>query len=760
MTRRIQIFRLGAAALLAPFMTLGPGLIPGLIPGPIPGLTLGQTSAAWAQSSWPSSWPALSLPSLSLGSPGALVPDLSGAFRLDRRIEANPPTLNHYGLPGAIDMPTAEMLPDGEVAVSVSYAGASLRNTLAFQMTPWLTGAFRYTGVDSLNLAGFIDTFYYDRSFDIHMRLLKEGDVLPALSLGLRDFVGTGLYSGEYLVATKSITPRLKLTAGLGWGRLSETGTRPNVTGTGGTANIGQWFTGPMSPFGAVEWRPTDRLGVKLEYSSDSYQLETTQGVIQQKSPWNVGVDYKLSERVRLGASYTYGTDLGVHAQIVFNPKRAATPLFMPAPVPVAVRPSPAAQPQAWSEDWAQSPAAQPQIVALLAPELDKEGVVIETLSASANRIEIRFRNTRYQALPNALGRIARILTEQLPPSIEIFRLVPMQDGLPLSAVTFRRSDLEAIEYSPDPAPEASLLAVTGVTEAGPTPAGAFENPTLYPRFNWRIGPYLTPSYFDPDSPVRIDTGIQARASYDIAPGLSLSGSVRKRIIGNKADSNRLSNSQLPPVRTDAVLYARQGDPALERLMLDYRFRPGKTLYARMTVGYFEDMYGGLTGEVLWKPATSPLAMGVEVNYVAKRDFDLMLGFQDYRVATGHASLYYDFGKGYLGQIDAGRYLAGDWGATFRLSREFANGWKIGAFATLTDVPFAVFGEGSFDKGIELTIPMGWLIGKPTRAKTSTTIRPITRDGGARVSVPGRLYGDVRQAHLDGLEPSWGRVWK
>ena len=44
--------------------------------------------------------------------------------------------------------------------------------------------------------------------------------------------------------------------------------------------------------------------------------------------------------------------------------------------------------------------------------------------------------------------------------------------------------------------------------------------------------------------------------------------------------------------------------------------------------------------------------------------------------------------------------------ATFSLSRTFNNGWEIGAYATLTDVKFSTFGEGSFDKGITLKAPL------------------------------------------------------
>ena len=68
--------------------------------------------------------------------------------------------------------------------------------------------------------------------------------------------------------------------------------------------------------------------------------------------------------------------------------------------------------------------------------------------------------------------------------------------------------------------------------------------------------------------------------------------------------------------------------------------------------------------------------------------------------------------------------LAGDYGATVRLDRVFDNGWRVGAFATLTDVSFDDFGEGSFDKGITLEIPLGWTAGTATRQNLAATIRP------------------------------------
>ena len=140
--------------------------------------------------------------------------------------------------------------------------------------------------------------------------------------------------------------------------------------------------------------------------------------------------------------------------------------------------------------------------------------------------------------------------------------------------------------------------------------------------------------------------------------------------------------------------------------------------------------------------------------------FDGGFEFRDYETVTGHASAYYEFNNGFVGRIDAGRYLAEDWGATVALDREFANGWRIGAFATFTDVSAEDFGEGSFDKGIRVTIPTSSRKLKASTGATNINIRSLTRDGGARVNVKNRLYDNVRRGHKPELQESWGRFWR
>ena len=684
-----------------------------------------------------------------------------------------PPSLNFYGSPGLVDMPSAEMLPDGQFTTGMAYFGSQGRFTLTFQATPWLSASFRYAGIQNLNLYGYED--YYDRSFDVRLRLLKERPRFPEITLGLQDFAGTGLFSSEYLVATKNFrTPsfgsltapgNLKLTAGLGWGRMGSngsigsTGTRPayDPDSTGGKPSYDQWFRGDFAPFAGIEWLPTEKLGLKVEYSSDAYLTETElSDVFERDSRFNFGLEYQVSRSTRLGAYYLYGSEIGVSAQIQLNPKHPPRPMVIPAPAPIRPRPSRAADPEAWTTDWANSQEVPLQARDVLTRMLREEGLVLESLTIDATTAELRFRNLQYLSFANAVGRAARTMAQILPASVETFRLIPLSGGMAVSATTIRRSDLEALEFAGDST--AQLLARAQFSGAPPISDAALENPDLYPDFSWSLAPYFTPAYFDPDSPIRLDFGVALRGTLRPAPGWILSGSLRYRLAGNLADG-RPSDSVLPRVRSDAVLYAQE-DASLNNLFAAYQWQVSPDIYARVTAGYLETMFGGISGEVLWKPVTSRLGLGVEANYVRQRDFDDLLSFQDYEVATGHVSAYYDFGGGFEGQLDVGRYLAGDVGATIGIDRVFDNGWSVGAWATFTDVSSEDFGEGSFDKGIRFTIPVGWLLGKPNRQTFGTAIRPVQRDGGQKLSVPGRLYPQLRAADGLRLSGQWARAWE
>lgn len=669
-----------------------------------------------------------------------------------------------FGLPGLIDMPTAESAPDGVIGFSSFFSPNSQRHSFSFQVTPRLTGALRYSRVEGLMTGG---TALFDRSFDMQYRLFDESRLRPAIAIGLRDFIGTGVYSSEYVVATKTLTPTLRVSAGLGWGRLGSSGSigapfgaRPvTFIGTGGRANTGEWFRGDVAPFFGVAWQASDRLTLKAEYSSDAYTREIALGGFRRASPVNLALDYRLGSSGSVSAYYLYGSEVGLQFSFALDPRNPPFPSGIEkTPLPVQPRPARAADPVGWSGEWASEAEVHPAVQANVAEALAKDGIILESMALSASRVEVRIRNETYGALPQALGHTARVLTRALPPSVEQIVLTTMERGMPSSSVTLTRSDLEALENGN----ANELLRRAVITDARANGGGEGLRPTdgLYPRFQWALAPYGEASIFDPDDPFRIDVGLSLSGKYEIVPGVVLSGTVRQKLLGNLDASTRASNSVVQHVRSDLVEYQRNGDLAIQNLTLAWYAHPAKDVYSRVTVGLLERMYGGVSGELLWKPVDSRLAFGAELNYVRQRDFNQHFDFRDYEVLSGHASAYYDIGNGFTGRLDVGRYLAQDWGATLTIDREFSNGWRVGAFATLTDMPAAKFGEGSFDKGIRLTIPVAWTTGTPSVNQVNTTIRSLTRDGGARLDVDGRLYDTVRQSHVGNLYGSWGRFWR
>ncbi|WP_177172623.1 YjbH domain-containing protein [Loktanella sp. DSM 29012] len=706
-------------------------------------------------------------------------------------LSAEGPTYTSFGTTGLLEMPTAESADSGELAITSSYSDtAGYRTTLTFQLNDRISGSFRYGVFDiygSLRADGTrgIATTY-DRSFDIQYRLTNEGRYLPAVAVGLRDFLGTGRYSSEYIVGTKSIGSNLKVTAGLGWGRMGErngvsnplggsfeTRDEPDVfdedagVNTGGQLSVEQWFRGDIAPFGGIEYTATPNLTFKAEYSSIAYEPGQARPAVQVSSPLNFGVSYRPKPGVELGASYMYGNELGLRATFTINPNERPTFSGLDrAPAPIKTRTEAQRAAQSWNRG------AQPAIREALAGLLEIEGIDLIGLDMTDRTARVRFENNRYRSETQAIGRVARMMTQVMPDAIETFVLEPQRNGLPMSAVSLPRTDFEDLENTVGST--AAIFDEIAIAPAGPD-APLDLAPVPSPKFEWGIGPYLDFVLFTPGEPISPDFGLAFDAEYQATRKLSFVGRTSISALGARdplvdfRDSNDYVN-----VRTDQTYFGLDGGLQLDRLYVSYADRLAPEVYGRLTAGYLEKMYGGVSGEVLYAPVDRRWALGAELNYSKLRDQDMGFGFAlyetrrngdrvevgDYDVVTGHLSGYYDIGEGYHAQLDVGRYLAGDYGATFSLDREFDNGWRVGGFLTLTDMPFSQFGEGSFDKGIRLTIPADYFIGSPTRRTVSTGLRSLTRDGGARLRVPGRLYNSLRDGQFNDLEDTSGRFWR
>lgn len=613
-----------------------------------------------------------------------------------------------YGTPSLIDMPTGETLDDGTISVGVARSSENLRFSSSFQVVPSINIAFRYSGIG--DLGGYVDSSGFatwDRSLDITARLWPEGAWIPAVSGGVRDIMGTGILASEYIVATKSLTPDVSVTAGLGWGRLATgnqigaTGSRPSGGGggLGGSVRLQSLFRGDVGVFGGLRWQtPVDGLSLAIEYSSDDYSAEAPFGVSGVKSPWSVGLNWKPRSDLNIGLAALNGRGLAFNLTAIIDPQG-------PDVVP--------------KREWV--PKAGQSVIA---GTMAGAGVVPLAYEQSEGDCELAVSAAGVRSASVAVERTGRAMKA---------------DGCSHATIHLVHEGMSLSETHLDlPGKQPKVVSV-GMAEAQAV-AGDLHQPS----FAWEVSPLVRFSIFDPDHPLYHDLSVAVRGSYHFSPGLSLSGQMSRTVVGDFDKMTRGPKGSLPRVRTETYRYAQKDGPRLDYLTFDMFHQHSDRVFSRVSLGYLETQYAGVSAEIYARLLNWPVAVGAELNYLGARDFDQGFGLRTLEGLSkinGHASVYWGTGFHDLEvQLDAGRYLAGDLGATLSITRDFSNGWEVGAFATVTSASASQFGEGSFDKGIFIRIPVAVFSKRETGLSAKNRISSLTGDGGQRVAIRNRLH--------------------
>jgi hypothetical protein len=709
-----------------------------------------------------------------------------------------PASGSNFGRVGLLEMPNARFRPDG--TIEAGSAARRQRNFwfANFQALPFLETTFRIT--DRLNGTTGHGTST-DRAFDLKLRVWEENAWRPALAIGLQDVIGTGLYQGEYIAASKRFWS-VDATLGMGWGRLA-TGndvrnplgygysyfdTRPRSVGQGGTVALNSLFRGRNAGiFAGLEWSvpaidtplgAIEGLRAKVEYSADAlrderggYPARTTNLRGEAVSRFNAGLNWQPNRHVDVGLSFVHGTDLLLRASLRLNPDdppelpRRPPPPMYPRPNPVAESILPPEPRPSWRDRVMQAAAGYDGTLRLgaddaegeatrnaalarrLFPALRDAGFLPIAFDISGEDARITVSGGRYRTLAQVTGRVVRAAQPILPPEVERIHLTWERDGAVVARLITMREAFENLARGRGSAEE--LLHATQLLPAIAEPNGTAIR-TIPPRFSWGIAPALNLQVGDAQTSLRWQAGVAAGGRLELGWNLAVAGSVQQNIAGN-LDGGLPSDSLLPHVRSDFARYARTDTPTIPALYLERLWNPAPDVYARVTGGMLEPMFGGISTEVLWRPHDRSWALGLDVNYVAQRDYAQRFGSLGYSVATGHVSVYADLPVwNVYTVVRAGRYLAGDWGGTIEVGRRFDSGIEIGGFATFTNVSSRDFGEGSFDKGIYLRVPFDFF-GVGTRNRASVNLRPVQRDGGQRLAVDNALWDVSRDGRGDAL---------
>jgi len=642
-------------------------------------------------------------------------------------------TQSDFGGVGLLQTPTARMAPTGELSLNANRTEPYSRYSLSLQPLDWLEGTFRYTSISnrmygSEALSG--NQSYKDKAVDLKARLWQESHWLPEVALGFRDVGGTGLFSSEYFVANKRYKD-LDFSLGIAWGYIGNRGDLKNPLGylddsfdtrptqiTVGDVNTNTYFRGSPALFGGVVYQtPWAPLSLKIEVEGNDYKHEPQNNNQVQDSPINFGAVYKLNDNIDLTAGWERGNTalfgITLHTNFVSRkaPVKSYDPPAQPLPVQAPVAPLE-------DIDWA-----------AVSQQLEKNaGYKVERIAQHDSELMVYGEQSKYFYSAKGAGRASRILDNTANDQIQWFTMVNKRYDMPVEEISVPRSTFRDVVNN-----EQDLVNLHRTTEVNR--ATAHYDKTLYQHkpdpFTYGFGLGYQQNMGGPDGFLLYQISAYAEGQYRFTPGTWASGGISLNLLNNYDKFKYDSASNLPRVRTDLRQYATTSDLTMPALQLNKAKRLDQDLYGMVYGGYLESMYAGVGGELLYRPMGERWSIGADLNYVRQREFDQGFGLRDYRTVTGHITSYTKLPFDLDAAVSVGRYLARDWGTTIDISREFTNGVKFGGWVTRTTASKEEYGEGSFDKGIYISIPFDEMMSVSTMSRANIAWAPLTRDGGA-----------------------------
>lgn len=624
-------------------------------------------------------------------------------------------------------MPDARIEPDGTLRLGVSSRDPYFAVWSGVTVLPRLEVSGRYTTID--NVPAFSDQSgsadYRDKAFDAKALLFRESRYLPGIAVGVQDYLGTELFAARYAVLSKRIGA-VDLTLGYGDERID-------------------------GLFGGVRYRLgwAGNFSLVAEYDAydyaDDYRADIS-GAGQRAGGATYGLEYKYGW---LGAQLSSQRgDVAVNAYV-------SVPLMEREFVPKVDEPGPyvATRGQAGLEEWRRDPTHG----AVLADELRRDGFDNVHLSLRDRLLEARLTHGRISDRGRAVARAAHVLSLAGPRDVESIRIVYTVNDQP--TLTYDYTDAALLRayvagtVSRRQLDDSVIVGYAGENE----PPSRVAEPVAQekPAVGWLSGVYFSPVNLrflfnitrdEPGQPLHYDTFAYFGWKRRLGDGLYVDSSARLTLFENVSDVAGLSNSRLPHVRSDVADYRQGGRFSLNSLLLNRYIQPRERVYARYSLGYYEEMFAGTGGQVLYFPRRGPWAADVALDWLRQREPGESTGFTDYSVLTLLGAVHYRWSRHDLtATLRAGRFLARDEGVRYELKRRFRSGVEIGAWYTVTNgqdvTPPGSPDDPYHDKGVFVTIPLSSMLTADTQERASLALSPWTRDVGQMVASPGDLYG-------------------
>lgn len=679
--------------------------------------------------------------------------------------------------------PSARFHEEGTLALRWVNFDPYIRGTILAYPFDWFEASYQYTDINNA-LYSDIEAFsgdqtYKDKGFDVKFRLLREKKWLPNIALGIRDIAGTGVFSSEYIVFSKYLGD-FDFTFGLGWGHLSNNGKYRNPLGNikssmyergimdastqGGEVSLDSFFTGNVGIFGGVEYFIPNFNGarLKLEYSGIDYSQEgfptedsfsfAFEDVRKPQSSLNLGFEYPINEYFKLDASFVKGNtfNLGITVSLPLGKKNSLVKRKTDRPIPV---------PNSLERKFVAAKSDE-NLYNLALKHLNERKVYLQAANKKNSTLEIIYAQNTYPSFALSAGRVARVLDDISPDSITDFKISNINAGIVMHTIEIKREDFQKYEEKrfTKLLQKSSKIIPTRFSENE-----AQFNPSIgFPKVFWSFSPDLRSQIGGPDGFFFGDLRLKLKTETLFAKNISFLVNTSIGLFDNFDQLNENPDSILPHVRTDVIPFLKESRKAsIQRMQMNFFASPAKSVYAKISAGIFEDMFGGFGGEVLYRPFYKNYAIGAELWRVQQRDYDQRFSFRDYKTTTGHINFYYTEPRtNIVFRLKGGKFLAKDSGINFDFSRRFQSGMRVGAYFALTDISKEEFGEGSFDKGFYFQVPLSLFLDGYTKRKIPWGLRPLTRDGAAYLVHGQTIWGITEQASFDAVNRSWNEIYE
>ncbi|URQ70580.1 YjbH domain-containing protein [SAR86 cluster bacterium] len=512
------------------------------------------------------------------------------------------PSHSNNGTIGLIQMPSARFMPEGSVAFNLSNVDPYQRGSIIGTPFNWFEASYQYTDVDnalySLSPEFSGDQTYKDKSFDAKFLLLKESNYFPAIAFGARDLAGTGVFSAEYLVASKRLN-NFDFTLGIGWGTFSDHGIKnpfryiddefetrdvsSNET-QGGEFSIGNYLSGKdVGIFGGVEvYLPNFRgARFKVEYDSTDYEKEgfpfgkqsfnfAFKNVRQPSSKVNFGVVYPISDNFHLKLFHVKGHTLsfGFSFQGDFGKK---TPLIKKKDSHIEVPDKEIYKIVTTRSD--------ENLYKASLLHLNPRELKLQTAQVSDDTLKVAYSQSKHASWMRSTGRVLRVIDEIAPEKIKTIEVGNVNGGLGMFKMKIDRDDFSQNLNSNTP--------LVALKDAEITPFNYvredydFTPRVEFPQLFWSIVPTLRMQIGGPDGFFFGNVRLSGKAELSLARNISVKASASYGLTDNFEDLKLLSDSVLPHVRTDIVSYLREGRGlTLDTLQVDRFFKFGDDFYS------------------------------------------------------------------------------------------------------------------------------------------------------------------------------------